>query len=68
MNRMYQMGQQEYKNLLKVAKEQVSFGIYAVERKGYAELRNDSCNTITQLKKMKQDFKRQGYKVYSNGD
>ena len=65
---MYQMGQQEYKNLLKVAKEQVSFGIYAVEREGYAELRNDSCNTITQLKKMKQDFKRQGYKVYSNGD
>lgn len=65
---MYQMGQQEYKNLLKVAKEQVSFGIYAVERKGYAELRNDSCKTITQLKKMKQDFKRQGYKVYSNGD
>ena len=68
MNRLYQMGQQEYKNLLEVAKAQVSFGIYAVERKDYAELRNDSCKSITQLKKMKQAFKQQGYKIYSNGD
>ena len=66
-NRMYQMNRKEYKGLLKVAKEQVSFGIYALEKADYAELRCDKCNSVTQLKELIRQFKKRGFKVYSNG-
>ena len=65
-NRMYQMNREKYKGLLKVAKEQVPFGIYALEKKDYAELRCDKCDSITQLKELIRQFKKQGFKVYSN--
>ena len=67
MNRLYQMNQQEFQGLLQVASEQVPFGIYAIEKQGYAELRRDRCKSITQLKRLVQQFKSQGFKVYVNG-
>ena len=63
---MYQLNREKYKGLLKVAKEQVPFGIYALEKKDYAELRCDKCDSITQLKELIRQFKKQGFKVYSN--
>lgn len=66
-NRMYQMNRKEYKGLLKVAKEQVLFGICALEKADYAELRCDKCDSITQLKELTRQFRKQGFKVYSNG-
>lgn len=66
-NRMYQMNRKEYRGLLKVAKEQVLFGIYALEKADYAELRCDKCDSITQLKELTRQFRKQGFKVYSNG-
>lgn len=66
-NRLYRMSQKEYEGLLEVAKEQVPFGIYAVEKPGYAELRNDRCNSKTQLKTLIRQFKAQGFKVLANG-
>ena len=60
------MSQKEYKSLLAVASEQVPFGIYAVEKTGYAELRNDHCKSISQLKALTRQFKAQGLKVYAN--
>ena len=65
--RTYQMSDEKYRGLLKIASEQVPFGIYAVEKKGYAELRADHCKSITHLKSLKRQFKAQGYKVYANG-
>ena len=38
--------------MLKIASEQVPFGIYAVEKDDYAELRCDKCDSMTQLKKL----------------
>ena len=35
------MSRKEYQGLLKIAKEQVPFGVYALEKGDYAELRND---------------------------
>jgi hypothetical protein len=67
MNRLYKMSQLEYQGLLKVASEQVPFGIYAIEKSGYAELRRDNCESITRLKNLARQFKAQGYKVLSNG-
>lgn len=50
-----------------MASEQIPFGIYAVEKQGYAELRCDKCQSITQLKELTRQFKAQGFKVHSNG-
>ncbi len=65
--RLYGMSRKEYMGLLEVAKEQVPMGIYAVEKKGYAELRCDRCTSMTQLKGMIRSYKSEGFKVYSNG-
>lgn len=66
--RTYEMSRKKYLELLEtVAKQQVPFGIYAVEKKNYAELRCDKCNSITQLKRLTRDYKAQGFKVYANG-
>lgn len=67
MTRIYRMSQSEYQGLLKVASEQVPFGVYAVEKKDYAELRNDKCESVTQLKKLIRAFRHEGYKVHANG-
>lgn len=61
------MSQKEYQGLLKVASEQVPFGVYAVEKKNYAELRNDRCSSTAQLKALLRQFKAAGYKVHYNG-
>lgn len=66
-NRIYQMKQERYKGLLKIASEQVPFGIYAVEKGNYAELCNLKCSSVTQLKNLTRQYKAQGFKVYSNG-
>lgn len=65
---LYKMGKEEYQKLLLIAREQVPFGIYAIEKKNYAELRNDRCCSITQLKKLRRQFEAQGFKVrYCDG-
>lgn len=66
-NRIYRMSRREYQGLLKFASEQVPFGIYAVEKGDYAELRNDRCKSTTQLKAMTRQFKTAGYRVMVNG-
>lgn len=66
MNKVYSMSKKEYQGLLKVASEQVPFGIYAVEKNGKAELRCDRCESKTQLKELVRAFKQRGFKVYKN--
>ena len=63
----YQMSRKGYEGLLKIASEQVPFGVYAIEKPGYAELRVDHCKSVTKLKNLKRQFKAKGFKVYSNG-
>lgn len=46
--------------------ENVPFGIYAIEKDGIIEMRKDRCGSMSKLKEMKREFKRQGYKVYYN--
>lgn len=66
MGRTYRMSRKEFQGLLEVASEQVPFGIYAVEKEGYAELRCDKCHSITQLKGLARQFRSQGFKVHLN--
>lgn len=63
---MYRMSRKEYQGLLQIASEQVPFGIYAVEKSDYAELRCDHCKSMTQLKSIIRGYKTQGFKVYVN--
>lgn len=64
--RVYIMTANQSKGLLEIAKEQVSLGIYALEKKGYLEIVNMPMSR-TELKKAKRELKKMGFKVYSNG-
>ena len=61
------MSREEYRGMLQVASEQVPRGIYAIEKKDYAELRCDRCTSVSQLKALTRGFKAQGFKVHANG-
>lgn len=66
--RLYQMSRREFEGILEeVAKPQVRMGVYAVEKNGYAELKCDRCESVTQLKRITREYREQGFKVYANG-
>ena len=65
--RLYRMSRKEYQRLLKIAKEQVPLGVYAIEKADYAELRRDTCESTTKLKEITRQFWQQGFKVHANG-
>ena len=53
--------------MLKLASEQVPFGVYALEKGGMAELRKDVCKSKGKLKKLIRSYRLQGFKVRQNG-
>ena len=67
LKRIYQMSNAEAEGLLKIASDSVSFGIYAVRKDNQIQMLNIKCESKTQLKAETRAWKRQGYKVYSNG-
>ena len=66
--RVYQMSKNKAMNLLRIASEQVPRDIYALEKDKIIEMRNDRCSSVTQVKNLKRQFKKAGFKVYANGD
>ena len=66
-NKMYKMNRRDYQGILKIASDQVPFGIYAIEKGDYAELRCDRCQSMTKIKELTRSFNEQGFKVLSNG-
>ena len=64
--KIYEMSEKELEGLLKIASEQVPFGIYAVRKDDYVELLREKHKTITQLKKSVRLYKQGGFKVYAN--
>lgn len=66
MNREYEMPLGKYLALQEEAAKQTPRGIYAVEKSGYVELRNDT-GSRSYIKKLRRAFKSQGYKVHVNG-
>ena len=65
--KVYQMSKNRAMNLLRWASEQVPRGIYALEKDKVIEMRNDKCSSVTQVKNLKRQFKKAGFKVYANG-
>ena len=61
------MSKNKAMNLLRLASEQVPRGIYALEKDKVIEMRNDKCSSITQVKNLKRQFKKAGFRVYANG-
>ena len=61
------MNRKEYQGLLKVASDQVKFGVYAVEKGDYAELVNVKCVSMTKLKELRRSYEAKGFKVHANG-
>lgn len=41
-------------------------GVYAIEKGGYAELRNDRCESVTQLKRLIRQYKAEGFRALAN--
>lgn len=65
-NSVYGMKDAEYKQFMNVAKKQVSMGIYAVEKDGVCELKNERYTDIADLKRVVSDYAGCGFKVYYN--
>jgi hypothetical protein len=55
------------KEILRVAKDKVKLGIYAVKQCGCIELKNESYDTKELLEKAIKEYKAHGFKVYYNG-
>lgn len=60
------MNRKAANKLLEQMSEYVPFGIYAVEKGNQIEMRNDKCESMTQLKELTRQYRQQGFKVYSN--
>ena len=64
--KVYQMSKNKAMNLLRLASEQVPRGIYALEKDKVIEMRNDKCNSVTQVKSLKSQFIMAVFKVFAN--
>ena len=67
MKKTYKMGKKEYDGLMKIAKEKVPFGVYAVKKNDTTIMLNEKCNSKNQLRNIIKEYKAKGFKVYSNG-
>lgn len=63
---IYETNRKGLRGILKVAKEQVPLGIYAVEKDGICELRKDRFENKEDLKKEVAEYMGNGFKVYYN--
>lgn len=65
-NTVYGMKVRECKKLLEIAKKQVTHGIYAIEKDGVCELKNETYETDNELFGAIGNYKNQGFVVYYN--
>lgn len=63
---VYEMGRKEYRGILKVESQQITCGIYAVEKDGICELRKDTFESKEELKKAVAEYAAKEFKVHYN--
>ena len=63
---VYGMTRKKLNSVLKIASNQIPFGIYAIEKGGICELRKDTFDNIGELGKAVQEYKAKGFKVIYN--
>lgn len=67
MNRLYKMSRVEYKGLLKIASEQVPFGVYAVEKETTRNYGAISAKVLRNLKMLSDSLKHRDSKYMPMG-
>lgn len=65
-NSVYGMSNAEYKKFMGVVKKQVPMGIYAVEKDGICELKNDEYTDNKKLLDDVTEYSKNGFKAYYN--
>ena len=63
---IYDMNRKQFDGVLKVAKKAVKHGIYAVEKDGTAEMKNETYSNKSELEKAVKEYEAKGFKVYYN--
>ena len=64
---VYEMTKKQLNGVLDIARKQIPFGIYALEKDGICELRKDTFESEEELKQTVSDFEGKGFKVKYNG-
>lgn len=63
---LYEMGNEQFKGVLKIASKAIPFGIYAVSKNGMSILLKETYSNHEDLKKAVSDYAMKGFKVYYN--
>lgn len=67
-NHVYEMGRKEFRGVLDIAKKSIPFGIYAVRKGDFCEMRKDTFNSLKEMNKQIVEYQKQGFQVYFNGE
>lgn len=65
-SRIYSMTRKQLTGVLNIAKKQIPFGIYAVEKDGVCELRKDVFGSKEELDREVAGYEAEGFRVYKN--
>ncbi len=63
---IYEMNRKQFHGVLDIAKKSVKMGIYAVEKDGIVEMKNEIFDSKEDLKKSIAKYEKNGFKVYYN--
>ena len=66
-NNIYEMGRKAFRGVLDIAKKSVPFGIYAVSKGDFCELKKEVFRSRDELNKRIVEYQKQGFRVYFNG-
>lgn len=64
---MYELDEEKIRKVVNVGKNFVPHGIYAIEKDGIIEMKNEHYDNASDLSDAIDDYARNGFKVYFNG-
>lgn len=66
-DKLYEMNRKQFCGVLGVAKKSINMGIYAVQKDGVAEMKNETFDCKSDLRKAVAEYVKNGFKVYCKG-
>ena len=64
---VYEIGRKAFRSVLDIAKQSVPFGIYAVKKGDFCELKKEVFKSHEEMNKQIVEYQKQGFMVYFNG-
>lgn len=64
---VYEMNRKQFQGICGIAKKSMNCGIYAIEKDGIAEMKNEQYKNKQSLNKAVNDYKSKGFVVYWKG-